>query len=70
MVNNKRRHLLCKGIVLFHDNLRPKCAAATVETIRQPKFEIIPHTPYYPNLVPGGYHVLRTAKTILTRTKI
>jgi ribosomal protein S14 len=71
MVKNKRRYLLSKWVVLLDDNALPNSASATAEIIRQLKFELIPHSPplYYPNLVTWGYHVLRTAKRILTWTK-
>jgi len=52
VANNKRRCLLSKGVVLFHDNARPNSAASTAETSRQLKFELIPQSPYHPNLVP------------------
>jgi len=45
MVNNKRRCLLSKGVVSFHDNAHLNSAAATAETIRQLKFVLILHPP-------------------------
>ena len=51
VANKKRRCLLSKGVVLFHDNARPNSAASTAETSRQLKFELIPQSPYHQNLV-------------------
>jgi len=70
MVNNKRRCFLSKGVVSLHDNTRANSGAVTAEIIRQLKFELIPHPPYYSKMFPWSYHALRTARKIPTWKKI
>ena len=42
-----------KSVLLLHDQGRPRFAAATVEALRQVKFEILPHpSPCSPHLAP------------------
>ena len=57
--------MLSMGVPLFHDNARPNSAGATAATIRQLKFELIPHPLYNPNLVPWNCHVLGPLKKSL-----
>lgn len=46
VVNNERRDLLFKGVLLFYDNLCLHSMAAITEAVRQLKFELLTHTPY------------------------
>jgi len=36
-----------------HDNARPHCSRAAVETIESLQFEVIPHPPYSLNVAPS-----------------
>jgi histone-lysine N-methyltransferase SETMAR len=59
------RRLLCKGVLLLHDNARPHSAAATVTTIQKLKYETTNHPPYSPDLAPSDYHVFGMLKEAL-----
>ena len=64
-IRSKRRGLLWKGVVLLHDNARPHTDAHTAETLRKPKFEVMAHPPYSPDLPPSDYHLFRALKEAL-----
>jgi hypothetical protein len=51
-VRSKPTGVLTNGFVLHHNNDRPHTAAATVETIRKPKLDLLPHPAYSPDLAP------------------
>ena len=43
----------------FHqDNARPHAAKKTLELIEYFRWEVVPHPPYSPYLVPSDYHLL------------
>ena len=54
-IRSKSRGHLSKGIVLLHENTRPRTAAHTVETLQKLKFEVLAHTRYGPELAPSDY---------------
>ena len=39
-------------VMLVHDNYRPHCANHTKNTLQELGWEVIPHLPYSPDLVP------------------
>jgi hypothetical protein len=45
-IRSKRIGMPTNGVVLHYDNARPHTAAATVETIRKLKFELLRHPAY------------------------
>ena len=51
-IQNKRRGMLSSGIVLLHDNARPRTAARTAQLLQQFRWEVFDHPPYSPDLVP------------------
>ncbi|KFM58915.1 Histone-lysine N-methyltransferase SETMAR, partial [Stegodyphus mimosarum] len=55
-IQNKRRGMLSKGIVLLHDNARPHTAGVTQSLIRHFHREQLDHPPYSPDLAPSDYH--------------
>ncbi|XP_021930927.1 histone-lysine N-methyltransferase SETMAR-like [Zootermopsis nevadensis] len=48
-----------------HDNARPHMAAATLDTIRRLRFQILQHPPYSSDLAPSDYHVVGPLKDAL-----
>jgi histone-lysine N-methyltransferase SETMAR len=58
----ERRELLSKTVLLRHGNSRPFAAAATIETIQKLNFELLPHPPFSPHLVPSDYHLFGSLK--------
>ncbi|XP_023228571.1 histone-lysine N-methyltransferase SETMAR-like [Centruroides sculpturatus] len=56
-IQNKRRGLLSKGVVLLHDNARPHTANQTQDLITSFGWEQLDHPPYSPDLAPSDYHL-------------
>jgi len=48
-----------KGVLFHQDNARPHTAKATVEVINSLGWELLPHTPYSPDIAPSDYHLFR-----------
>jgi histone-lysine N-methyltransferase SETMAR len=61
-IHHKQWGLLSKGVPLLHNNARLHTATATVQTVRWLGFELLPHLPYSPNLVPSDYHIFGSLK--------
>jgi len=55
LIQNKRRGMLTKGVVLLYDNARPHTAARTNASIKLFNREIFDHLPYSPDLAPSNY---------------
>jgi histone-lysine N-methyltransferase SETMAR len=49
------------------DNTRPHVATRTMDTIQKPKWNVLPHHPYSPDLAPTGYHLFGPLKEHLDR---
>jgi histone-lysine N-methyltransferase SETMAR len=62
---HKRRGLLSKTASLHHDNVCPYVMVATVETIHNLKFEVLPHPPYSPDLIPCDFHAFGPLREVL-----
>jgi hypothetical protein len=56
-IQNKRRGMLTKGVILLHDKVRPHTAARTDALMNLLNWEIFDHSPYSPDLPTGGYHL-------------
>lgn len=56
-IQNKRRGMLSKGIVLLHDNARPHVSHRTQDLIASFGWEQFDHPPYSPDLAPSDYHL-------------
>ena len=56
-IRSKRRGLLTTGVILQHDNAWSHTAHATVAIINDLHFEMLPHPPYSPDLIPSYYHM-------------
>jgi len=61
-LRNKHSGLLSRGVLLLHDNTLPHFMAATIEAIRQLKFELPPHPTHSPDLAPSDYHMFGPLK--------
>jgi len=59
-IQNKRRGLLSSGVVLLHNNGRPRTAWQTTALLQQFRWDIMDHTPYSPDLAPRDYHLFLT----------
>jgi len=57
-----RRH---DKVILQHDNARPHVAKMVQETLKVLNWEILPHPPYSPDIVPSDYHLFRAMHSAL-----
>jgi len=64
-IQNKRRRMLTKGVVLLHDNTRPHTAARANALIKLFNWEIFDHPLYSPDLAPSNYHLFTKRKVWL-----
>lgn len=56
-IQNKRRGMLSKGVLLLHDNARPHAAHRTQNLITSFGWEQLDHPPYSPDLAPSDFHL-------------
>ncbi|KAJ4446902.1 hypothetical protein ANN_13603 [Periplaneta americana] len=68
-IQNKRRGMLSRGVVLLHDNARPHTATSTRELLDQFGWEIFDHPPYSPDLAPSDFHLFTKLKDFLGCTR-
>ncbi|GFW51094.1 mariner Mos1 transposase [Trichonephila clavipes] len=61
-LQNKRRSMLSKGVLFFHDNARPQTSRTTRELIEYFGWEVLDHVPYSPNLAPSDFYLFRHLK--------
>lgn len=64
-IQNKRRGLLSKGVVFFHDNARPHTANVTKELLQEFDWDVFDHPPYSPDLAPSDFHLFLHLKSFL-----
>jgi len=64
-IQNKRRGMLSRCVVMIHDNARPHTAAATQNLITTFGWEQFDHPPYSPDLVPSDFHLFLYLKSFL-----
>jgi hypothetical protein len=67
-IRSKRREHLSKRVLLLHDIPRPT-AAHTVDTLRAPKFEVLKHPPYSPDLAASDFYLFGPMKEHLRGQK-
>jgi hypothetical protein len=63
-IQNKRRRMLTKGVVLLH-NTRLYTAACTNALIKCFNWEIFDQPSYNPDLAPNDYHLFSKMKVLL-----
>jgi hypothetical protein len=68
-IRSKSRGQLTTGVLLFHNNVRPHTAHATVAKSRTHISECLLHPPHSPDLAPSGFHVFWAIKLELTGTE-
>ena len=55
--------MLCRGkwskslILLLHDKARPHTVRAAIDALETLKFEVLPHSPFSPDLAPSEFHL-------------
>lgn len=55
-IQNKRRGMLTKGVMLLHDNARPQTAARTTTIVEEFNWDIFDHPPYSPFILFKYYY--------------
>jgi len=65
-IRQKRRGLLTMGVCFLHNNAKTHAATTTVLTIKELRFECIPHPPYSSDLAPSDFHVFGPLKDALS----
>jgi len=63
-IQNKRRDMISRGVVMVHDNSRPH-TAATQNLITTFGWEQFDHPPYSPDLAPNDFHLFLHLKSFL-----
>ncbi|XP_046826458.1 histone-lysine N-methyltransferase SETMAR-like [Vespa crabro] len=58
-----------KGVILQHDNARPHCTRRTLEKINELGWEVLPHSPYSPDIAPSDFHLFRSLQHFLSGKK-
>jgi len=61
-IQNKRRRMLTKGVILLHNNTQPHTAAHTNALIKLFNWEIFDHPPYSLDLAPSDYNLFTKIK--------
>ena len=69
-IRTNRPHLAKKKILFHQDNAPPHKARAFMETLRELRYEILPHPAYSPDLVPQGFPSLPRIEKMAGRKKI
>jgi histone-lysine N-methyltransferase SETMAR len=64
-IQNKRRGMLSRGVVMLHNNARPHTVATTQDLIATFDWEQFDHPPYSPDLAPSDFLVFLHLKTFL-----
>jgi hypothetical protein len=64
-IRRKRTDQQARGVLLHHDNARPRTARATKEGIQELQWELLEHPPYSPVLAPSGFHLFGPLKNHL-----
>jgi hypothetical protein len=54
--------MLTSGVVLLHDNARPRTAARTRTLLAHFNWELFDHPPYIPDVTPSNYHLFTYLK--------
>ncbi|GFU67385.1 histone-lysine N-methyltransferase SETMAR [Trichonephila clavipes] len=61
-MQNKRRGMLSKGVLLLNDNARPHAFQITRKLIESFGWEVLDHAPYIPDRTPINFHLVQYLK--------
>ena len=59
-----------EAIIFHHDNVRPHVAIPVKNYLKNNGWEVLPHTPYSPDLAPSDYHLFRSMQSALTGIRL
>ena len=68
-INEKRKGMLSKGVLLHADNAPAHSSALAVGKVYECGFQIIQHAPYSPDLAPSDYYLFPNLKKHLAGTR-
>ncbi|EFN73996.1 Histone-lysine N-methyltransferase SETMAR, partial [Camponotus floridanus] len=69
-IHKKRPELVNrKDVVFHHNNARPHTSLQTWQKLLELSWDILPHPPYSPDLVPSNYHLFRSLQNSLNRRR-
>ncbi|GFT32608.1 histone-lysine N-methyltransferase SETMAR [Trichonephila clavipes] len=54
-LGKRKRLLLQDGFLLHHDNARPHIVRSVLDVLQQNNVEMLPHSPYSPDLTPCDF---------------
>ena len=54
-----------RGPIVLHDNAQPHITQPTLQKLKELGYEILPHPPYSPELLPINYHFFKYLSNIL-----
>ena len=59
-IKGKRPELATRrGVIIHQDNARPHTSLVTCQKLLELGWEVMPHSPYSPDLAPSDYHLFR-----------
>ena len=65
-IKDKRPELVNRrGVVFHHDNARPHVSMQTRQKLLELGWDMLPHSPYSPDLAPSDYHLFRSLQNFL-----
>ncbi len=68
-IKRKRLGLLMEGVILLHDNARPRSANITRALLQQFQWDVFRHPPYSPNLTPSNFALFPALQVALDGKK-
>ena len=63
--NACRQSLVNRMGSIPHDNTRPHITQAMLQKLNKMGYEVLPHPPYLPNLLPTNYHIFKQINNFL-----
>ncbi|XP_014293834.1 histone-lysine N-methyltransferase SETMAR-like [Halyomorpha halys] len=65
MIREKMPGLVRKTVIFHQDNPRSHKSAITMAKLHELRYELLPHPPYSPDLLPSDFHLLPKLKIFL-----
>jgi histone-lysine N-methyltransferase SETMAR len=64
-IRQKQQGMLSKGVIVLHDNVRPRVTDTCHDTLQRFGWEVLAHPLYSPDLVPCDFHIFGPLKQSL-----
>ena len=69
-IARKRRGKLIQGVLLLQDNARARTLEVAMAAVTECGFDVLPHPPYSPDMVPSDFYLFQKLKFNLRGTQI